>query len=70
MIKFISLLATAISIIGAFFLAFRVFQTGYTLFIVGTIIFIIVEYRQRKFYLVALNSVYLLTSIIGLYHAL
>jgi hypothetical protein len=69
MLKFLIWFSTAVSVAGAFFLAFRSFQIGYSLFIVGTIIFIFVEIKQRKLYLVALNSVYLLTSLIGFYHA-
>lgn len=67
--RVISWLAVALNLTGALFVAYNLRPIGYLLFIVGALIFVFIEYRNKNCPQVALNGAYLFINILGFYHA-
>lgn len=66
MIKMISWIGTIASIFGAFLVANQFFIVGYTLFIVGSISWAFVGFKNRDMALFWLNAVFLSANIMGI----
>lgn len=69
MYRVISWLAVALNLMGALCVAYNLRTIGYMLFIVGAVIFVFAEYRNKNTPQVALNGAYLFINILGFYHA-
>lgn len=59
-------LGTISSIIGSFLVALGFLNTGYILFLIGALSWLVVGFNKRDKPLFVLNSVYLVANIIGL----
>ena len=70
MMKYFAWLAVIISLMGALLVAHNIRAQGYCGFIVGAIIFVLTECKNKNYPQVSLNAAYLLINILGLYHAI
>ena len=66
--KNVSWLGTVASIIGSFTVAFQFFLLGYSLFLIGSISWLIVGVSKRDKPLVVLNSAFMVANMIGFYN--
>jgi hypothetical protein len=62
-------LGTLTSIIGSFLVANRVFLLGYTLFLIGSISWLVIGIKSKDKPLVLLNGVFFTANIMGFYNA-
>ena len=68
--QIISWVGTVASITGSFIVAFKIFLLGYSLFMLGSISWLIVGAYRRDSSLVTLNGVFLIANMVGLYGAI
>lgn len=60
---------TITSIMGAFLVASQLLLVGYTAFIMGSISWMIIGIKSKDNALIALNGVFFLANLLGLYNA-
>ena len=65
MLNKIQWLGTATSIIGAFIVAFGAMLAGYSFFMVGSISWLIVGFKQQNKPLIVLNGTFFLANVLG-----
>lgn len=66
MIKLISWIGTATSIIGSFLVAMHYFQLGYIFFLVGSASWLYVAFREYNKPLGLLNATFFTANIVGI----
>lgn len=68
-VKQLELLATALAITGAIWLALNLPTSpfAFLLYLASTIIFVVVFAEERRWSMVALNSVFLATNLLAIY---
>ena len=69
MIKALSWIGTAASIVGSFVVASKLFTIGYCLFLIGSVSWLIVGATRKDGALIALNGAFLVANMLGLYNA-
>ena len=69
MIKLISWLGTVTSIVGSFALSLGFAKIGYSLFIIGSLSWLIVAIVKRDKALLVLNGTFFAANLIGIYRA-
>jgi len=69
MIKYIAWFGTVVSIAGAFCVASQIILSGYILFSLGSISWLIVGFLKRDNALCVLNGTFFLANLLGLYNA-
>jgi nicotinamide riboside transporter PnuC len=67
--KKISWIGTIASVIGSFVVAFGAMLAGYSLFIVGSVSWLIVAAKRRDVSLAVLNGFFFMANLIGLSRA-
>ena len=68
--KKISWIGTIASVIGSFVVAFGAMLAGYSLFIVGSVSWLIVAAKRRDASLAVLNGFFFMANLIGLSRAI
>ncbi len=69
MIKYIAWFGTVVSITGAFCVASQIILSGYILFSLGSISWLIVGFLKRDNALCVLNGTFFVANLLGLYNA-
>lgn len=69
MINKIQWLGTITSIIGSFIIAFGFMLAGYSFFLVGSISWLVVGFKQHNRPLIVLNGTFFLANVIGFVRA-
>lgn len=67
-LKFVSWFGTAFSIVGAFLVANQVFLTGFSVFAIGAILWLVVAKMQHNAAMFFLELVFLAANISGIYN--
>lgn len=67
-LKVVSWLGTAFSIVGAFLVANQVFLTGFSVFAIGAILWLVVAKMQHNAAMFFLELVFLAANISGIYN--
>lgn len=67
-LKVVSWLGTAFSILGAFLVANQVFLTGFSVFAIGAILWLVVAKMQHNAAMFFLELVFLAANISGIYN--
>jgi nicotinamide riboside transporter PnuC len=70
MTKNVAWLGVLSNLLGALLVAYNGRILGYSFFVIGALIFILTEYRNRNNPQVTLNGAYLFINVLGLYHAI
>ena len=67
--KTLSWLGTVASILGSFAVSFHYFPFGYSMFIIGSISWLIIGAKRADKPLLVLNAFFFVANLIGMYNA-